>query len=209
MYGRPDENWIVACGCLSGYNKLEINRYWDWHQDLEAYGKYLRLSPVSANLNVSKRKQSPFKLISCCCKQVAIKVESLSGFTNSLLRPHVFPQVVCLLHCYLVSLHFTLLVCLFKSEVLSIEIVDYLEWSSWEVYGSISRISTITCWHNLAQSYDAVLERSCSSSCWWLGRLRWNRSPWWLYQGIFRCLLQSMWARLSILVHMIMIWHCF
>ena len=109
MYGRPDENWIVACGCLSGYNKLEINRYWDWHQDLEAYGKYLRLSPVSANLNVSKRKQSPFKLISCCCKQVAIKVESLSGFTNSLLRPYVFPQVVCLLHCYLVSLHFTLL----------------------------------------------------------------------------------------------------
>ncbi|CAN6167032.1 unnamed protein product [Urochloa humidicola] len=27
-------------------------------------------------------------------QQVAVKVESLSGFTNSLLRPHVFPQII-------------------------------------------------------------------------------------------------------------------
>jgi hypothetical protein len=58
-------------------------------------------------------------------QQVAVKVESLSGFTNSLLRPHVFPQVVCLLYSYCISIFFTFLRVI--SEVVFTEIVDYIK----------------------------------------------------------------------------------
>ncbi|ONM22092.1 Pentatricopeptide repeat-containing protein [Zea mays] len=41
-----------------------------------------------------KMKVIIFKSVSLLLLKVAVKVESLSGFTNSLLRPHVFPQII-------------------------------------------------------------------------------------------------------------------
>lgn len=122
-----------------------------------------------------------FKFILFCLYQVAVKVETLSGFTNSLLRPHVFPQVgACCVHIFLPlsPLHSA---CHIWS--MSIGITDCLEWSCWEVYDSISRNPAIACWLNLGGGCHAILQGSCSSYCWWLGKLRGYCSPTGLYQG--------------------------
>lgn len=126
-----------------------------------------------------------FKFVSIWLNQVAVKVQTLSGFTYSLLRPHVFPQAVSVK--FIFHIPFFTLLCLAISDVLSIDIVDYLEWSYREVYDSVSKNPIITCWLNLGEGCDVILQKPCGSSCGWLGKLRWNCSRPRLYQGTLSC----------------------
>jgi hypothetical protein len=59
-------------------------------------------------------------------QQVAVKVESLSGFTNSPLRPHVFRSTGCMLIIFLPHIHLSTFL-LVVSEVVFTEIADYIE----------------------------------------------------------------------------------